>query len=152
MQFLWIRERRNATATALADKGELVGEGNPDVEPMDVEAVAARAAMRRREHRAEAPIRGITPDRLRSDPQMRTCFFCGEAGHMIKDCKGMQKAKELERADRASRGTSLDISGRGPQGSAKGPRSVWHSGGGHQGGCRSLGPTQCQYRSYLCLQ
>ena len=48
VQFLRIKERRNATATALADKGKLVGGGNPDLEPMDVEAVAARTAMRRR--------------------------------------------------------------------------------------------------------
>ena len=41
VQFLRIKERRNATANALADKGELVGGGNPDLEPMDVEAVAA---------------------------------------------------------------------------------------------------------------
>ena len=43
VQFLRIKERRNATATALANKGELVGGGNPDLELMDVEAVAARA-------------------------------------------------------------------------------------------------------------
>ena len=41
VQFLRMKERRNATATALAEKGELVGGGNPDLEPMDVEAVAA---------------------------------------------------------------------------------------------------------------
>ena len=41
VQFLRIKERRNATATALADKGQLLGGGNPDLEPMDVEAVAA---------------------------------------------------------------------------------------------------------------
>ena len=31
VQFLRTKKRRNATATALADKGELVGEGTPDV-------------------------------------------------------------------------------------------------------------------------
>ena len=45
VQFLRMKERRNATAIALAEKGELVGGGDPDLEPMDVEAVAARAAM-----------------------------------------------------------------------------------------------------------
>ena len=103
VQFPRNKERRNATATALADKGELVGEGNVDVEPMDVDAVADRAAMRRREDRGEAPPQGFTPGQPRSDPKERTCFFCGKAGHMIKDCKRMQKAKELERRGRASR-------------------------------------------------
>ena len=85
VQFLRIKERRNATATALADKGELLGGGNPDLEPMDVEAVAARTAMRRREDRGEAPTRGIVAGRPRRDPQERTCFFCGKAGHTIND-------------------------------------------------------------------
>ena len=120
-QFLRIKKRRNATATALAAKGELLGGGNPDLEPIDVEAVAARTAMRRREDRGEAPTRGIVASRPRSDPQERTCFFCGKAGHMIKDCKGMQKAKELERRDRASRRRSPDVSSRHPQESAKAP-------------------------------
>ena len=53
VQFLRIEERRNATATAKADKGELLGGGNPDLEPMDVEAVAARTAMRRRDDKGE---------------------------------------------------------------------------------------------------
>ena len=119
VQFLRIKERRNATATALADKGELVGGGDPDLEPLDVEAVAARAAMRRREDRGEAPTRGIVAGRPRSDPQERTCFFCGRAGHMIKDCKGMRKAKELEQSDRVSRRRIPDISCRQPQGNAK---------------------------------
>ena len=119
VQFLRLQERRNATATALADKGELAGEGNPDLEPMDVEAVAARTAVGRREDRGEAPPRGITPGRPRNDPQQRTCFFCGKAGHVIKDCKRMQKAKELERRDRAARRRSPDISSRQPQGNAK---------------------------------
>ena len=60
-QLLRIKEQRNATASALAGKGDLVDKGNPDVEPMDVEAVAARAATRRRDNRDEAPPRGITP-------------------------------------------------------------------------------------------
>ena len=42
VQLLRIEERRNATATALADKDELVGGGNADLEPTDVEAVAAQ--------------------------------------------------------------------------------------------------------------
>ena len=63
VQFLRIKERRNATAPALADKGELVGGGNPDLEPMDVEAVAARTAVRRRDDRGEAPTRGIVAGR-----------------------------------------------------------------------------------------
>ena len=121
MQFLRINDHRNATATALADKGELVGEGNPDVEPVDVAAVAARAAMRRTESRGEVRSRGITPGQPRSDPQERTCSFCGKAGNMINDCKRMQKAKVLERRDRAPRKTSPNISGRGPQGNVKAP-------------------------------
>ena len=121
VQFLRIKERRNAPATALADKGELLGGGSPDLEPMDVDAVAARTAMRRREDRGEAPTRGIVAGRPQSDPQERTCFFCGKAGHMIKDCKRMQKAKELERRDRAARRRSPDISSRQPQGNAKAP-------------------------------
>ena len=63
VQFLRIKERRNATATGLADKGELVGGGNPDLEPMDIEAVAARAAMRRREGGGGATTRGIVAGR-----------------------------------------------------------------------------------------
>ena len=121
VQFLRIKESRNAPATALADKGELLCGGNPDLEPMDVEAVAARAAMRRREDRGEAPTRGLVAGRPRGDPQERTCFFCGKTGHMTKDCKRMQKAKELERKDRASRRRSPDISSRQPQGNAKAP-------------------------------
>ena len=121
VQFLRTQGRRNATATALADKGELLGGGNPDLEPTDVEAVTARAAMRRREDRGEAPTRGTAAGRPRSDPQERTCFFCGTAGNMIKDCKGMHKAKELERRDRASRRRSPDISSRQSQGNAKAP-------------------------------
>ena len=121
MRFLRIKWPRNATATALANKGELVGGGNPDLESMDVEAVAARTAMRRREDRGEPPTRGIVAGRPRSDTQQRICFFCGKAGHMIKDCKRMQKAKELERRDRASRRRSPDISSRQPQGNAKAP-------------------------------
>ena len=121
VQFLRIKERRNATATAPADKSELLGGGNPDLEPMDVEAAGARTAMRRREDRGEAPTRGIVAGRPRSDPQQRTCFFCGKAGHMIKDCKRMQKAKELERRDRASRRRSPDISSRQSQGNGKAP-------------------------------
>ena len=115
VQFLRIKERRDATATALANKGELVGGGNPDLEPMDVEAVAARAALQCREDGGEATTRGIVAGRPRSDTQERICVFCGKAGHMIKDCKRMQKAKELERRDRASRGRSPDISSRQPQ-------------------------------------
>ena len=95
VQFLPTKERRNATATALADKGELVGEGNPDVEPMEVETTAARASMQRRENRGGTPPRGIPPGRPRSEPQMRMCFFCGKVGRMIKACKRMQKANEL---------------------------------------------------------
>ena len=121
VQFLRIQECRNATATALSDKGELLGGGNPDLEPVDVEAVAGRAAMRRREARGETPTRGTAAGRPRSDTQQRTCFFCGKAGHMIKDCKRMQKAKELERRDRDSRRRSPDISSRRPQGNAKAP-------------------------------
>ena len=63
VQFLRLKELRNATATALANKGELVGGGNPDLEPMDVEAVAAGTAMRRREDRGEASTRGIVAGR-----------------------------------------------------------------------------------------
>ena len=118
VQFLRIKEPRNATATALADKGELVGGGNPDLEPTDVEAVAARTA---REDRGEATTRGIIAGRPRSDPQERTSFFCGKAGHMINDCKRMQKSKEPERRDQASRRRSPDISSRQPQGNAKTP-------------------------------
>ena len=121
VQFLRIKERRNATATALADKGEPVGGGNPDLEPMDVEAVAAVASMRRREDRGEALTRGIIAGRPRSDQQKRTCFFCGKAGHMIKSCKCMQKAKTLERRDRTSRRRSPDISSGKPQGNGKAP-------------------------------
>lgn len=121
MQFLRIKDRKNATATALADKGEITCEGNLDAEPMDVEAVAARAAMRRSEGNRGAPPSQITPRRPQSDPQARTCFFCGKAGHIIKDCKRMQKAKELERRDWASRRQSPATSGRGPQGNAKAP-------------------------------
>ena len=63
VQFLRIKERTNATATSLADKGELLGGSNPDLEPMDVEAVAARTAVRPREDRGEAPTRGIVAGR-----------------------------------------------------------------------------------------
>ena len=118
---LRIKERRNATATALADKGELLGGGNPDLGPLDVESVAARTAMRRREDGGEAPTRGIVAGRPRSDPQERTWFFCGKAGHMIRDCKRMQKAKGLERRDRAPRRRSPDISSRQSEGNAKAP-------------------------------
>ena len=55
VQLLRMKERRNATATALADKGELLAGGNPHLEPINVEAVAARTAMRRRKGRGEAP-------------------------------------------------------------------------------------------------
>ena len=68
VQFLRMKGRRNATATALTDKGELLGGGNPDLEPMDVEAVVARAAMRRSEDRGEATTRGSIAGRPRSDP------------------------------------------------------------------------------------
>ena len=34
VQFLRMKERRDATATELADKAELLGGGNPDLEPM----------------------------------------------------------------------------------------------------------------------
>ena len=91
------------------------------MEPMDVEALAARATMRRREDRGEAPTRGTIAGRLRSDPEERTCFFCGKAEHMIKDCKRMQKSKGLWRRERASRRSSPDISSRQPQGNAKAP-------------------------------
>ena len=64
-QVLWTKERRNATVTALADKTELLGGGNLDLEPMDVGAAAAWAAMRRREDRGEAPTRGIIAGRPR---------------------------------------------------------------------------------------
>ena len=121
VQFLRIKERGNAAATALADKGELLGGGNPDLEPMDIEAVAARTALRCREDRGEVPTQGIVAGRPRSDAQERTCSFCGKAGHMIKDCKRMQNAKELWRRDRAARRRSPDISGRQPQGNAKAP-------------------------------
>ena len=80
VQFVRIKERRNATATALADKGELLGGGNPNVEPLDVEAVAARAAMRRREDRGEAPTRGIVAGRPRSDPQERHASSAAKRG------------------------------------------------------------------------
>ena len=56
VQYLRITERRDVIATAQAAKGEVVGEGKPDAEPMDVEAVAARARMGRSEGR-----RGATP-------------------------------------------------------------------------------------------
>ena len=94
VQFLRIKERWNATPTALADNGDLLGWGNTG---------------------------GIVAGRPRSDLQERTCFFCSKAGHMIKDCKRMQKAKELERRDRASRRRSPDTSCRQPQGNAKVP-------------------------------
>ena len=97
VQFLRINECRNATAAAIADKDELVGGGNPDLEPMDLEAVCARAALRRREDKREAPTRGIIAGRPRSDPQERACLFCSKAGHIIKNCKRAQNAKELER-------------------------------------------------------
>ena len=76
VQVLHVSEARKATATALADKGELLGEGNPDIEAMDVEAVAARGILRRREDRGGEPRRRITPGRPQDDPQMSTCFFC----------------------------------------------------------------------------
>ena len=88
---------------------------------MDIEAVAARVAMRRREDRGEAPTRGIVVSRPRSDLQERTCFFCSKAWHMIKHCKRMQKAKEFERKDRVSRRRRPDKSSRQPQENAKAP-------------------------------
>ena len=63
VRFLRIKARRYATATALADKGILVGRSNPDLKPMDVEAVAARDAVRRREDRGEATTGGIVAGR-----------------------------------------------------------------------------------------
>ena len=44
VQFLRKKESRNTTATDLADKGELLGGRKPDLEPIYVEAFAARAA------------------------------------------------------------------------------------------------------------
>ena len=112
VQFLRIKERRNATATALAERRELVGEGNPDLEPMDVKAVGCRAARPRREDRGMAPPRGITPGRPQNGPEMRTCCFCGKSGHMIKACKCMQKAEELEQREWDLRRKIPDTSGR----------------------------------------
>lgn len=121
VQFLRIKERRNATATALADKCELAAEDNPDVEPMEIGAVTARPVQRRSEERRRAPTGATVPNRPQAEAQMRTCFFCGKTGHLIKDCKRMQKAKELERREWASRRKSPEARGRGPQGNAKAP-------------------------------
>lgn len=121
LQFLRIKERRNATITALAEKGELLGEENPDVEPMDIGAVTARPLQRRSDERGRAPTGGKASNRPQNEAQSRTCFFCGKAGHLIKDCRRMQKAKELERREWASRRKSPEARGRGPQGNAKAP-------------------------------
>ena len=79
VQFLRIKERINATATALADKGELIGEGNPDVEPTDVEAVAAGAAMRPRKDRGGTSPRGIS-----NQAGHRAIHKCGRASFTAK--------------------------------------------------------------------
>lgn len=121
MQFLKIKEHMNATPTALAEKGELTGEDNPDVEPMDIGAVTARPSQRRNDGRRRAPTGRIPSDRPQTGAQTRTCFFCGKPGHIIKDCRRMQKAKELEQRDWASQRKSPKTRSTGPQGNAKAP-------------------------------
>lgn len=63
MPLLRIKDQQKATATALADKGELACEGNPEMEPTDGKAVVARVPMRRKEDRKGTSPRETTPGR-----------------------------------------------------------------------------------------
>lgn len=118
VKFLRIKDRKNATRTALADKDDLAHEGNTDREPMEVDAVGAQ---RRWEERRRAPARESPPGRPKNNPQVRTCFFCGKPGHIIKDCRRMQKAKLLEQRDWALQKKSPKTSNKGHQGNAQAP-------------------------------
>lgn len=93
MNFLRIKDRKNATETALGEKGMSLSCEN-HLEPMDIGAVTA--------HQVSQPgrnQRGQTKGASKGQPQnrqeTRTCHFCGIPGHLQKDCRHMQKAKEL---------------------------------------------------------
>lgn len=118
MDYLRIKERKNATVTALAEKGEILLGEDSDVQPMDIGAVTTQRASAHKQG-GKGLIEGSNaPRRPR---EQRTCFFCGKIGHLIRDCKRMQKAKELEKRDWEQRRKSFLQDKKKQQGNSQAP-------------------------------
>ena len=63
---------------------------------MDTGAVTAGSASAQRSEGGGSARRKDSPRRQR---EQRTQFYCGNMGHLMQDCKSMQKPKVLEKGD-----------------------------------------------------
>ena len=125
--------------------------GNPDLEPMDVEAVAAWPPCdagktdERRQH--EGPL----PAGHEATHKSGHASFGAKRGTCLNIANACKKPRNSSEGIGLHEGEAPTSAADSHRETPRPPRSVRHSEGGQQGGCRSPAPTHGQFRSYPCL-
>lgn len=117
MQYLHINEEMSATQISLARKCD----ENPDLEPMDVGAVTTRPPQRQGNRNKNKKGKDNTGKQSGNTTQPRTCFFCGKPNHVVKDCRLMQKARDLLKKESLQRKQAAPGAKKKVQGNARAP-------------------------------
>lgn len=96
IEFLRIQSKKNATGPTLEGKGLKLREEDEDLEPMDIGAVQVRNRNQGWHKVGDRPSKGQWGQH-EGRKETRICYFCGKAGHLVKDCRYLPKMRE--RAD-----------------------------------------------------
>ena len=120
IRYLLINEEMSATQISLAGKCY----ENPDIEPMDVGAVATRTPPRQGYRNGSKKGKDNKGKQAESSARPRTCFFCGKPNHLVKECRLMQKAREFYKKDSEQRKQAAREAKKKEQGNAKAPTQL----------------------------
>ena len=122
----------------------ILGDGS-DLQPIDVEAVTVRPAPAQRKG-SRGPAKGTNPPRRRRE--QRACFYCGKIGHLIQDCKSMQRQRNIRNGTGSCSGKASSKTRRSNWETPRPPRNMRHCDGDCRGPSRSIRSTQRQVCAY----
>ena len=121
MRYLIINEEMSVTQVSLAGKGYGKSDGNSELEPMDVGAVATRPHQRQGNYTGSKKGKDNTEKQAESGTRRRMCFVCGKTNHLVKDCRVMQKARDSYKKESEQRKQAARDAKKKYQGNDKAP-------------------------------
>ena len=115
IEFLRIHEKVVPSPQALARINYL----NPDIEPMDIGAVATRPPKPQKNRNQKG--KDSAKKQPGNEKEQRKCFACGKPGHLIKECRFLKSFKEQHGKEQAQRKQAAQEAKKKRQGNTQAP-------------------------------
>ena len=115
MKFVRINEKVVPKDSNVTNRGYI----NPDIEPMDIGAVSTRSPLQ--QQRQDKKGKDNAKKQFGKEKQQRKCFACGKPGHLMKECRFLQKFKEQHKKEQEQRKRTAREAKPKTQGNAQAP-------------------------------